>query len=167
MHGICARDCRRCASDRREQLHSKCRLPNGKIWLCSFCVPSLVSRFSRKISCFRDRPATCKMLAAQIHSTPPRYDLMEFFDDPKNWSANEVRSGRAWRTDELRIKSNSDLHKLWFVLLKEQNMLLTMEHQCEIESEPFPSPERLDKARKSFAVFACFDNSFAFSLGDR
>lgn len=74
---------------------------------------------------------------------------MEFFDVPKNWSENEIRSGRAWRTDDLRIKSNSDLHKLWFVLLKERNMLLTMEHECDTEYELFPSPERLDKVNES------------------
>lgn len=39
--------------------------------------------------------------------------LMAFFDDEKNWSANEVKVGRSWRTDELRLKSNIDLHKLW------------------------------------------------------
>lgn len=74
-----------------------------------------------------------------------RYDLMDFFDDKKNWGENEVKHGRAWNLDELRIKSNSDLHKLWFVLLKERNMLLTMELECNEKMELFPSPERLDK----------------------
>lgn len=74
-----------------------------------------------------------------------RWDLMDFFDDKKNWGENEVKHGRAWNRDELRIKSNSDLHKLWFVLLKERNMLLTMEYECNDKMELFPSPERLDK----------------------
>lgn len=74
---------------------------------------------------------------------------MEFFDDKKNWGENEVKVGRAWRADELRIKSNSDLHKLWFILLKERNMLLTMEHECNDKMEVFPSPERLDKVKES------------------
>jgi len=42
-----------------------------------------------------------------------RRDLMEFFDDKKNWGEVSVRVGRAWKIDELRIKSNTDLHKLW------------------------------------------------------
>lgn len=74
---------------------------------------------------------------------------MEFFDDKKNWGQNEVRSGRSWRLDELRIKSNSDLHKLWYVLLKEKNMLLTMEHECDRVCELFPNPERIDKVQES------------------
>jgi large subunit ribosomal protein L47 len=78
-----------------------------------------------------------------------RNDLNEFFDDPKHFGAQEVKSGRAWRIEELRIKSNSDLHKLWFVLLKERNMLKTMEHACKEECELFPSPERIDKVEES------------------
>lgn len=84
-----------------------------------------------------------------ISTTAPRQDLMQFFDDKKNWGEQEVKHGRGWTKDDLRIKSNSDLHQLWFVLLKERNMLLTMEHECKEKMELFPSPERLDKVKES------------------
>lgn len=38
-----------------------------------------------------------------------------------------------------------------YVLLKERNMLLTMEHECNEEVEIFPNPERIDKVSFSFA----------------
>lgn len=42
-----------------------------------------------------------------------------------------------------------DLHKLWYVLLKERNMLLTMQHEFLERYESFPSPERIDKVHES------------------
>jgi hypothetical protein len=47
-----------------------------------------------------------------------RRDLNEFFEEEKVRGEMKVRVGRAWKTDELRLKSSEDLHKLWFVLLK-------------------------------------------------
>lgn len=78
---------------------------------------------------------------------------MEFFDAKNNWGKKEVKCGRAWTTDELRLKSNSDLHKLWYVLLKERNMLLTMELDCNEEFKLFPNPERLDKVSEWVTKF--------------
>jgi large subunit ribosomal protein L47 len=74
---------------------------------------------------------------------------MEFFDAKLNWGQNDVPHGRHWKLDELRIKSNTDLHKLWYILLKEKNMLLTMEHHAKVEHRLFPSAERLDKVEMS------------------
>lgn len=97
----------------------------------------------------RAMPAATTQMAKCFSVTSNRFDLMDFFDDKKNWGENEVKHGRGWTKDELRIKSNTDLHKLWFVLLKERNMLLTMEHECNEKMELFPSPERLDKVNDS------------------
>jgi len=80
-----------------------------------------------------------------------RSDLNEFFDDKKNWGENTVKAGRSWRVDDLRVKSNTDLHKLWYVLLKERNMLMTMEHEAKRALELFPNPERIDKVEESMA----------------
>lgn len=51
-------------------------------------------------------------------STPAFKNMHEFFEmDIKNLGVSELRPkdrpGRAWSADELRLKSNSDLHKLW------------------------------------------------------
>lgn len=84
-----------------------------------------------------------------FHTTSKQNDLMDFFDNKKNWNETNIRVGRAWRLDELRIKSNADLHKLWYVLLKERNMLFTMEHECNEKVRLFPNPERIDKVEES------------------
>lgn len=88
-------------------------------------------------------------ITKNIHTTCKQYDLMEFFDEKKNWNESNIRVGRAWKLDELRIKSNTDLHKLWYVLLKERNMLYTMEHECNDQVRLFPNPERIDKVQES------------------
>jgi len=80
-----------------------------------------------------------------LHTSCGLRDLMEFFDDPKHWGADKVRVGRHWKKDELRLKSNEDLHKLWFVLLKERNMLLTTQHAYRAQTAGMPNEERLDK----------------------
>lgn len=74
---------------------------------------------------------------------------MQFFDYKKNWNENEVKHGRGWLLPELRIKSSSDLHKIWYVLLKERNMLKTMEHEHKQQWRFWASPERLDKVEES------------------
>lgn len=86
-----------------------------------------------------------------LQTTSSRWSLEEFFDNPKYYGEMKVKSGRPWRTDELRLKSNSDLHKLWFVLYKERNMLYTMREAAKQESEIFPSPERIDKVEEGMA----------------
>ncbi|KAM4888547.1 large ribosomal subunit protein uL29m [Thomomys bottae] len=84
-----------------------------------------------------------------LHTTVSTRGLEEFFDDPKNWGEPKVKSGAAWTCQQLRNKSNEDLHKLWYVLLKERNMLLTLEQEAKRQRLPMPSPERLEKVVES------------------
>nr|KAF6478140.1 mitochondrial ribosomal protein L47 [Molossus molossus] len=84
-----------------------------------------------------------------LHTTLSRKGLEEFFDDPKNWGEEKVKSGASWTCQQLRNKSNEDLHKLWYVLLKERNMLLTLEQEAKRQILPMPSPERLEKVIES------------------
>uniref|UniRef100_A0A8C8VFF2 Large ribosomal subunit protein uL29m n=1 Tax=Pelusios castaneus TaxID=367368 RepID=A0A8C8VFF2_9SAUR len=84
-----------------------------------------------------------------LHTTLSRKGLEEFFDEPKNWGETVVKSGDEWHASLLRNKSHEDLHKLWYVLLKEKNMLLTLQQEAKRQSLPMPSPERLEKVEKS------------------
>ena len=61
-------------------------------------------------------------------------------------------SGRRWHAADLRQKSNNDLHKLWYVLLKEMNMLQTVKAEAKRLEVPMPNPERIMKVQKSMAM---------------
>ena len=49
----------------------------------------------------------------EFHTTNACNDIMEFFDKEDNWGVDKIRVGRSWLKEELRLKSNEDLHKLW------------------------------------------------------
>ncbi|KAM9697232.1 large ribosomal subunit protein uL29m [Dama dama] len=103
---------------------------------CRFSL-SLLTKNTSDVTSFHQ----CRLL----HTTLSRRGLEEFFDDPKNWGEEKVKSGASWTCQQLRNKSNEDLHKLWYVLLKERNMLLTLEQEAKRQRLPMPSPERLEK----------------------
>ncbi|XP_075878875.1 large ribosomal subunit protein uL29m [Nelusetta ayraudi] len=84
-----------------------------------------------------------------LHTTISRRGLDEFFDLPENWGESAVKSGAPWTAKQLRTKSNEDLHKLWYVLLKEKNMLVTLEQEARRQRLQMPSPERLRKVERS------------------
>ena len=61
-------------------------------------------------------------------------------------------AGRAWTAAELRRKSFKDLHTLWYVLLRERNLLAT---QREEGRRLGVQHNRLDSATKVFRVRTC------------
>ncbi|KAI3429999.1 uncharacterized protein J3R85_008510, partial [Psidium guajava] len=76
--------------------------------------------------------------------------LEAFFEADRNpENDTPVIYGRSWKASELRLKSWEDLHKLWYVLLKEKNMLMTQRQMLHAQNLRFPNPERLPKVRKS------------------
>ncbi|XP_030531361.1 39S ribosomal protein L47, mitochondrial isoform X2 [Rhodamnia argentea] len=76
--------------------------------------------------------------------------LEAFFEADRNpENDTPVIYGRSWKAAELRLKSWEDLHKLWYVLLKEKNMLMTQRQMLHAQNLRFPNPERLPKVRKS------------------
>lgn len=60
--------------------------------------------------------------------------------------------GRGWRASDLRTKSFDELHSLWFVLIKERNMLNTAKEQAKRMKQDMIRPSRLVAVRKGLAA---------------
>ena len=57
--------------------------------------------------------------------------------------------GRSWLQHELALKSNEDLHKLWYVLLKEKNTILSDDkYMKRMYGEGVPA-DRIKKVERS------------------
>jgi len=96
--------------------------------------------------------ANTMRIANSCLSTSITCSGMEEFFPPGVYEGEDVvdmepHTGRVYRFDELRARSNVDLHKLWFVCLKEKNMLMTIEGECERLNMPMPGPTRKHKVR--------------------
>ncbi|XP_010684805.2 uncharacterized protein LOC104899331 isoform X1 [Beta vulgaris subsp. vulgaris] len=88
--------------------------------------------------------------ASAAASVSVRNPLEQFFEvDRAADDEKRVVYGRGWKASELRLKSWDDLHKLWYVLLKEKNMLMTQRQMLNAQNLRFPNPERISKVRRS------------------
>ncbi|GAY38917.1 hypothetical protein CUMW_040370 [Citrus unshiu] len=98
--------------------------------------------------------------AAASMATSRHNPLEEFFEKDRGPDDQKPVYGRSWKASELRLKSWDDLNKLWYVLLKEKNMLMTQQQMLHAQNLKFPSPERIPKVKcqktdapKSFISF--------------
>ncbi|XP_074267535.1 uncharacterized protein LOC141590926 [Silene latifolia] len=88
--------------------------------------------------------------AAAAASVGLRNPLEEFFEADRSADDDKrIVYGRSWKASELRLKSWDDLNKLWYVLLKEKNMLMSQRQMLNAQNLRFPNPERVSKVRKS------------------
>ncbi|KAL7192015.1 hypothetical protein ACSBR2_023969 [Camellia fascicularis] len=74
--------------------------------------------------------------------------LEEFFKVDRSTNDDKpVVYRRSWKASELRLKSWDDLNKLWYVLLKEKNMLMSQRQMLNVNAQNlrFPNPERIPK----------------------
>lgn len=64
-------------------------------------------------------------------------------------SIKNLQVGRSWKTNELRIKSSEDLHKLYHVLLREKNAALADQALLQRKSQEEVKSRRVEKVQKS------------------
>eukprot|EP00594_Rhizosolenia_setigera_P015430 CAMPEP_0178957040 /NCGR_PEP_ID=MMETSP0789-20121207/10657_1 /TAXON_ID=3005 /ORGANISM="Rhizosolenia setigera, Strain CCMP 1694" /LENGTH=214 /DNA_ID=CAMNT_0020639173 /DNA_START=73 /DNA_END=717 /DNA_ORIENTATION=+ len=96
-----------------------------------------------------------------FHNTPIQLmGLEEFRDTTSRSERMEKLVGREWTVKELRRKSYDDLHKLWYVLYKEKNMLMTETKLSKRNGIVMPQPERRTKVKRGM-------NAIKVVLGER
>ena len=66
-----------------------------------------------------NRRPTTTIPKAATGTVKDLYALTGFKQDQRQY----LTTGRPWRAEELRLKNHDDLHKLWYVMLKEKNKL--------------------------------------------
>mmetsp|Transcript_35367 Transcript_35367/g.36025 ORF Transcript_35367/g.36025 Transcript_35367/m.36025 type:complete len:140 (+) Transcript_35367:157-576(+) len=103
-----------------------------------------------------------QFLSLAFHSTRRILGIEEFFDPKKVKASDAMVTGRGWTAADLRRKNFEDLHKLWYVLYKERNLLLTAKEKGRRNQRPIlPSDEaRYMKVKRSMA-------SIKLVLGER
>ncbi|KAI9495105.1 mitochondrial 39-S ribosomal protein L47 (MRP-L47)-domain-containing protein [Zychaea mexicana] len=116
---------------------------------------SLLQRFSRTtISSIRSFSTARPLFNEATTSTnATSKGLNQFFENGEALP-KQIWTGRAWKASELRLKSFDDLHKLWYVLLKERNVLATQREEAKrmgINKQIWTNAGRLKKCQKSMA----------------
>lgn len=74
-------------------------------------------------------------------------------------TTERVHQGRSWTAPELRLKSFTELHQLWYILLRERNVLLTQREEARrlrVDLSGYtavPDKLRLVRPRVPFSFF--------------
>eukprot|EP01134_Creolimax_fragrantissima_P004245 CFRG4245T1 len=113
----------------------------------SACAMRCVTQRTPSLTTLTSTQAPAVASFRGISSTTPLKGIEEFYDTTQVYEISPT--GRAWEASELRNKSYEDLHKLWYVLLKERNLLMTMMHDARSNGRSFPSPKRLKQVKLS------------------
>jgi len=66
------------------------------------------------------------VMVRDFMATPVVRMGIDDFMEKANEDGTPLAAGRAWTAAELRRKGFDDLHKLWYVLYKERNLLLSL-----------------------------------------
>ncbi|PRW33521.1 39S ribosomal mitochondrial [Chlorella sorokiniana] len=96
-------------------------------------------------------PTLLQRWGAALHTSTSLRGLEELIVLPPKEDEKEPSTGRGWEAQDLRKKSWDDLHKLWFVLLKERTRLHAEKQLYRGRGERMPDPSRIGKVRKSMA----------------
>lgn len=119
---------------------------------CPFLHITMMSRIGQRLLSVV-KPGSSFIFGRCISTTRPVLGLSEFFELGKALPVFEPGKapayGRAWKADELRIKSFEDLHKLWFVLLKERNILATQKAEAQRLGQRWFGNHRVFKTKLS------------------
>ncbi|KWU42912.1 MRP-L47-domain-containing protein, partial [Rhodotorula sp. JG-1b] len=86
------------------------------------------------------------------------HPLWRFFHDQQSLESLTMRArapGRSWTAPELRLKSFTELHQLWYILLRERNVLLTQREEARrlrVDLSGYTAvPDKLRLCQKSMA----------------